>query len=58
MEIVCGSRLHFGLLHVPHQPERENAQTAAPLRVYGGAGLMIEEPALRLEAYSSETLSA
>ncbi len=58
MEIVTGSRLHFGLLHVPGQPEAESADAGAKVRSFGGAGLMIADPCLRLEAHPAESWSA
>lgn len=50
MDIVAGSRLHFGLLHVPGRADETQFGSGAGLRVFGGAGLMIEEPRLHLEA--------
>lgn len=58
MEIVTGSRLHFGLLHVPGRTEETQPLNGAGLRVFGGAGLMIEEPRLCLEARPATDWSA
>ncbi|HEV8059066.1 MAG TPA: beta-ribofuranosylaminobenzene 5'-phosphate synthase family protein [Gemmataceae bacterium] len=58
MEVITGSRLHFGLLHVPGKKEAEPHGSAAKVRFFGGAGLMIAEPCLRLEAHRAESWSA
>ena len=42
IRVVAGSRLHFGLLHVPTVGE------PAGLRHFGGLGLMIREPVIAL----------
>ncbi len=55
MEVITGSRLHFGLLHVPGQTEAGPHGSAARVRSFGGAGLMIAEPCLRLEARRAES---
>jgi len=44
IRVVAGSRLHFGLLHVPTVGE------PAGLRHFGGLGLMIREPVIALTA--------
>jgi beta-RFAP synthase len=58
MEIAAGSRLHFGLLHVPVREASNGREGTTSLRAFGGAGLMIEEPALRLEARKADRWSA
>lgn len=58
MEIAAGSRLHFGLLHVPTAGTKNAPSEDLPLRAFGGAGLMIEEPALRLEAQTADSWSS
>jgi beta-RFAP synthase len=50
MEVNTGSRLHFGLLHVPGTNTAARPEIAATIRSFGGAGLMIQEPALQLSA--------
>jgi beta-ribofuranosylaminobenzene 5'-phosphate synthase len=50
MEIVTGSRLHFGLLHVPGSPAGPALSGPPNTRSFGGVGLMIEEPSVRLHA--------
>ena len=42
IRVVAGSRLHFGLLHVPTVGE------PVGLRHFGGLGMMIREPAIAL----------
>jgi beta-RFAP synthase len=55
------SRLHFGLLSLPTAgnawPEVDS-QLTIPRRQFGGAGLMIEEPALQLAIRSAATWKA
>src|SRR5437868_6920280 len=58
MEIATGSRLHFGLLYVPGQTEASLPENAGGMRSFGGAGLMIAEPALRLQAKRADVWSA
>jgi beta-ribofuranosylaminobenzene 5'-phosphate synthase len=58
MEIVAGSRLHFGLLHVPDRLEAEGTADVPQVRSFGGAGLMIDAPELRIEAHSAKSWSA
>jgi beta-RFAP synthase len=47
LEIVAPARLHFGLLSFGHAP-------AANRRQYGGIGVMLREPALRLRLQPAE----
>ena len=58
MEIVTGSRLHFGLLHVPSHVETGESGIPVTPRSFGGAGLMIAEPELRIEARPAAAWSA
>ena len=58
MEIVVGSRLHFGLLHVPGRLETEGTAGAPKVRSFGGAGMMIDAPELRIEARQAESWRA
>jgi len=48
IRVTAGSRLHFGLLHVPTVGE------PAGLRHFGGLGLMLREPAIALTAEVAE----
>jgi beta-ribofuranosylaminobenzene 5'-phosphate synthase len=47
IRVAAASRLHFGLLSLP---SAEEAASAGPIRYFGGVGLMISEPGLRLSA--------
>ncbi len=58
MEIISGSRLHFGLLHIPGSVTEPGSHGLANCRNFGGAGLMIEEPAVRLQAAPATSWSA
>jgi predicted sugar kinase len=56
VRVAAPCRLHFGLLHVPvpglaHWPDR------TPVRTFGGAGLMIESPAVTVSFSSDEPFS-
>jgi beta-ribofuranosylaminobenzene 5'-phosphate synthase len=57
MHVITGSRLHFGLLHVPGRSQNDRAESD-PLRAFGGAGLMIERPALHISAQPGANWSA
>ncbi len=52
IRVVAGSRLHFGLLHVPTVGE------PAGLRHFGGLGLMIREPVIALTVEVADAWSA
>jgi beta-RFAP synthase len=52
VRVVAPSRLHFGLFHVPTD-ELTLGPDGRPLRKYGGVGLMIETPAVTVEACRS-----
>lgn len=52
IRVVAGSRLHFGLLHVPTVGE------PAGLRHFGGLGMMIREPAIALAVEVADEWSA
>src|SRR5262245_57463570 len=57
VRVVAPCRLHFGLLHVPvsgmtHWPD------SSPVRLFGGAGLMIESPAVTVSFTTGEPFSA
>lgn len=54
VSIVTASRLHFGLLRIPSQSQ-DATQRA---RSFGGVGLMIESPGIRLSARIAERWSA
>ena len=45
--VTAPSRLHFGLFHVPTGGE---AEPGVPLRVFGGVGLMIDQPGVVVSA--------
>ena len=47
VDIESGSRLHFGLLSFGHRQEG--------VRQFGGVGMMVREPALRLTAEPAES---
>lgn len=49
--VVAPSRLHFGLLHVPVDDRETWPGSRVPVRLFGGAGLMIDRPgaAVRVE---------
>lgn len=51
IQVVAPSRLHFGLLHVPMRSDGSS-------RAFGGLGLMIREPALRLQVRPAADWSA
>jgi beta-ribofuranosylaminobenzene 5'-phosphate synthase len=51
------SRLHFGLLNVPNR-SLEPSRQALGVRWFGGAGLMVERPGLRVQATPSSAWSA
>jgi beta-RFAP synthase len=52
IRVTAPARLHFGLLSLPGEGEEfwpdRHGTPALPVRHFGGAGLMVEEPALRL----------
>jgi len=52
IRVSAGSRLHFGLLHVPTVGE------AAGLRHFGGLGMMIQQPGIVLTVESAAAWSA
>lgn len=55
IHVHAHSRLHFGLLN----PFKElRADGALPKRRFGGVGMMIAEPALKLTAYPADSWSA
>jgi beta-RFAP synthase len=60
--LTAPARLHFGLLSLPAEgedrwPDR-HGRPVLPVRHFGGAGLMIENPALRLHAEPASGWSA
>lgn len=62
IRVHASSRLHFGLLSLPapgqaYWPDRAG-RPVVPVRHFGGVGLMIERPALRLTAVPAPTWSA
>jgi beta-RFAP synthase len=62
IRVTAPARLHFGLLSLPAEgedfwPDR-HGEPALPLRRFGGAGLMVESPALRLRAEPAPDWSA
>ncbi len=62
IRITAPARLHFGLLSLPAEgedfwPDR-HGEPALPVRRFGGVGLMVEEPALRLRAEPAADWSA
>jgi beta-ribofuranosylaminobenzene 5'-phosphate synthase len=61
IRVQTASRLHFGLLSlVPpgtHWPDRTGTPTL-PARHFGGVGLMVERPGIRLRADTAESWSA
>ena len=62
IQITTGSRLHFGLFHLPGEglefwPDRTGA-SIIPVRRFGGVGLMIEEPGIHLIATPAAEWSA
>ncbi len=52
IRVVAGSRLHFGLLHVPTVGE------PVGLRHFGGLGMMLREPAIALTVEIADAWSA
>lgn len=54
VRITTGSRLHFGLLRLPPQPDWPDDVT----RYYGGAGVMIEHPRTVVHIQQSHEFSA
>lgn len=54
VSIVTASRLHFGLLGIPSQSQDATQRS----RSFGGVGLMIESPGIRLSARIAERWSA
>jgi beta-RFAP synthase len=62
IRLTAAARLHFGLLSLPTEdedcwPDRHGGPVL-PARHFGGAGLMIENPALRLHAEPASGWSA
>jgi beta-ribofuranosylaminobenzene 5'-phosphate synthase len=62
IRVTAPARLHFGLLSLPggaeaYWPDR-HGKPALPVRRFGGVGLMVESPALRLRAEPSTDWSA
>ena len=62
IRVTTGSRLHFGLLHLPGEgleywPDRTGSPII-PERRFGGVGLMIEEPGIQLTATTASEWSA
>lgn len=62
IRVTAPARLHFGLLSLPAEgedfwPDR-HGKPALPVRRFGGAGLMVEGPALRLRAEPAPRWSA
>jgi beta-RFAP synthase len=64
IRITTGSRLHFGLLALPreheqpsHWPDREG-HLVLPARHFGGVGLMIDSPGLRLSVAPAASWSS
>src|SRR5947209_5565520 len=60
--VTAPARLHFGLLSLPAEgedfwPDR-HGRPALPARRFGGVGLMVEAPALRLRAEPAPAWSA
>jgi beta-RFAP synthase len=57
--VRTGSRLHFGLFHLPPaEPWPEFwPGTNVPARYYGGVGVMIDEPAVEVEAEPADEWS-
>jgi beta-RFAP synthase len=62
IRVVTGSRLHFGLFHLPGPAEEHwadrHGQPRLPVRRYGGVGMMIEAPGVKLTAAPAATWSA
>jgi beta-RFAP synthase len=62
IRVTAPARLHFGLLSLPIEgedfwPDRQG-QPSLPVRRFGGVGLMIEDPALRLRVEPAAEWSA
>src|SRR5262249_32050066 len=62
IRITTGSRLHFGLFHLPGEgveywPDRTGTPIL-PARRFGGVGLMIDEPGIQLTATPASEWSA
>jgi beta-RFAP synthase len=62
IRVTAPARLHFGLLSLPAEgedfwPDRHGA-SVLPARRFGGVGLMVEEPALRLRVEPADGWSA
>lgn len=57
-----GSRLHFGLFSVPSEQSgpwlNQEGKPTMPRRLFGGAGLMIDEPGIELTVEKAERWSA
>jgi beta-RFAP synthase len=62
IRVTAPTRLHFGLLSLPADGETawpdRHGQPALPPRRFGGVGLMVEEPALRLRVEPAAAWSA
>jgi beta-ribofuranosylaminobenzene 5'-phosphate synthase len=60
IKVQTASRLHFGLLSFPCDPNWPNhlGEMTVPARHFGGVGLMIQAPGLALRVRQAEDLSA
>ena len=61
IQVRAPARLHFGLLRVPGEGDESwlgGRGSEGPARYYGGAGLMVEAPAIQLYATPARTWSA
>jgi beta-RFAP synthase len=62
IRVTAPARLHFGLLSLPAEGEElwpdRHGTPALPVRRFGGAGLMVESPALRLRVEPAPGWSA
>lgn len=62
IRVVTGSRLHFGLFHLPGSGEQQwqdrQGRPTLLARRYGGVGMMIEAPGVQLTAVPAATWSA
>jgi beta-RFAP synthase len=56
IRVRAPSRLHFGLLHLPSTlPASAASRRHLPQRLFGGVGLMIEDPGVQLTLQRSQT---
>jgi beta-RFAP synthase len=62
IQVTTGSRLHFGLLHLPGEELQRwpnlHGEPSVAVRRFGGAGLMIEGPGVKLSASRAAAWSA